>query len=76
MGGSTPQLVDDESVWSTFDPLFRNDFKLLDTWTSPRSPEPLPIPLSVFGGSGDELASEESLLSWRTATTHFRGLHR
>ncbi|MEU0100388.1 thioesterase domain-containing protein [Streptomyces sp. NPDC006267] len=76
VGGSTPQLVDDESVWSTFAPVFRNDFKLLDTWTPPHSPEALPVPLSVFGGSGDELASEESLLSWQTATTRFRGLHR
>ncbi|MCX4970890.1 alpha/beta fold hydrolase [Streptomyces sp. NBC_00654] len=76
VGGSTPQLLDDESVWSTFAPVFRNDFKLLDTWTPPRSPEALPVPLSVFGGSGDELASEESLLSWQMATTRFRGLQR
>ncbi|MFF9171797.1 MULTISPECIES: thioesterase domain-containing protein [unclassified Streptomyces] len=76
VGGSPPQLLDDDAVWRKFAPAFRNDFKLLDTWAPPRNPEPLPVPLSVFGGRQDRLIGEDRLLSWRAFTTHFRGLER
>lgn len=76
VGGSTPQLLDNDTVWRKFAPVFRNDFKLLDTWAPPRVPEPLPVPLSVFGGRRDRLIDEDHLLSWRPFTTHFRGLER
>ncbi|GGV27012.1 hypothetical protein GCM10010495_48820 [Kitasatospora herbaricolor] len=74
VGGSTPQLLDDEALWRTFAPAFRSDFKLLDTWVPPLVPEPLPVPLSVFGGRRDRLIGEERLLAWQPFTTHFRGL--
>lgn len=75
-GGSPPQLLDNDDVWHKFAPVFRSDFKLVDTWTPPRSPEPLPVPLSVFAGVHDELIDEDRLLAWRAFTTHFRGLER
>ncbi|EFL19872.1 alpha/beta fold hydrolase [Streptomyces sp. C] len=74
VGGSTPQLLDNDAVWSTFAPVFRSDFKLLDTWAPPHAPEPLPVPLSVFGGRNDKLIGEDRLLSWRAFSRHFRGL--
>ncbi|WP_418154264.1 alpha/beta fold hydrolase [Actinoalloteichus caeruleus] len=75
-GGSPPQLLDNDDVWHKFAPVFRSDFKLLDTWTPPRSPEPLPVPLSVFAGRHDKLIGEDRLLSWRALTTNFLGLER
>lgn len=75
-GGSPPQLLDNDDVWHRFAPVFRSDFKLVDTWTAPRSPEPLPVPLSVFAGVHDKLINEDRLLAWRAFTTHFRGLER
>ncbi|MFJ7416267.1 alpha/beta fold hydrolase [Streptomyces sp. NPDC098077] len=75
-GGSQPQLLDNDGVWRAFAPVFRNDFKLLDTWVPPRAPEPLPVPLSVFGGRRDKLIGEDRLLSWQAFTKHFRGLER
>ncbi|WP_331752326.1 thioesterase domain-containing protein [Streptomyces chartreusis] len=76
VGGSTPQLLDNDAIWPTFAPVFRSDFKLLDTWAPPHDPELLPVPLSVFGGRHDKLIGEDRLLSWRAFTTHFRGLKR
>ncbi|WP_225882439.1 alpha/beta fold hydrolase, partial [Streptomyces aureocirculatus] len=75
-GGSPPQLLDNDDVWHKFAPMFRSDFKLVDTWTPPRSPEPLPVPLSVFAGVHDKLIDEDRLLAWRAFTTRFRGLER
>ncbi|WP_338675850.1 thioesterase domain-containing protein [Streptomyces sp. SCSIO 30461] len=72
--GSTPQLLDNDAIWPTFAPVFRSDFRLLDTWAPPHESEPLPVPLSVFGGRRDKLIGEERLLSWRAFTTRFRGL--
>ncbi|WP_433549178.1 alpha/beta fold hydrolase [Streptomyces sp. CA-294286] len=74
VGGSTPQLLDNDAVWPTFAPVFRSDFRLLATWAPPpHEPEPLPVSLSVFGGRRDKLIGEDRLLSWRAFTTHFRG---
>ncbi|MDX3275222.1 MULTISPECIES: alpha/beta fold hydrolase [Streptomyces] len=75
-GGSPPQLLDNDDVWHKFAPVFRSDFKLVDTWTPPRSPEPLPVPLSVFAGVHDKLIGGDRLLAWRALTTNFRGLER
>ncbi|GAA4947906.1 hypothetical protein GCM10023205_04880 [Yinghuangia aomiensis] len=74
VGGSPPQLLDDDAVWRQFAPVFRNDFKLVDTWAPPPDPEPLPVPLSVFAGRCDQLIGEDRLLAWQTFTTHFGGL--
>ncbi|MFK0244491.1 thioesterase domain-containing protein [Amycolatopsis azurea] len=76
VGGSTPQLLDNDDVWREFTPLFRNDFTLLDAWAPPHDPEPLPVPLSAFGGRHDTLISEDRLLAWQAFTTQFRGLER
>jgi surfactin synthase thioesterase subunit/acyl carrier protein len=73
-GGSPPELLDDDDVWCKFSPIFRSDFKVVDTWSPPPIPEPLPVPLSVFGGRRDRVIGEANLLSWRAFTTHFRGL--
>ncbi|MFD6334855.1 thioesterase domain-containing protein [Streptomyces niveus] len=76
VGGSPPQLLDNDDVWHKFAPVFRSDFTLVDTWAPPRDPEPLPVPLSVFGGRQDKLFGKDRLLAWRAFTTHFRGLKR
>jgi surfactin synthase thioesterase subunit len=75
-GGSPPQLLDNDDVWHTFAPVLRSDFTLVDTWAPPLSPEPLPVPLSVFAGMHDKLIDEDRLFAWRALTTNFRGLHR
>ncbi|MFC8125941.1 alpha/beta fold hydrolase [Streptomyces sp. NPDC057302] len=73
-GASPPQLLDNEDVWRTFAPVFRSDFKLVDTWAPPRERGPLPVPLTVFGGRHDKVIGAEQLLAWRAFTTHFGGL--
>ncbi|MEE1823769.1 alpha/beta fold hydrolase [Streptomyces sp. BE20] len=75
-GGSPPQLLDNDDVWRKFAPVFRSDFKLVDTWTPPRTPVPLPVPLSAFTGTQDSLIGEDRLVAWRELTTDFRGLER
>ncbi|MFD9793779.1 thioesterase domain-containing protein [Streptomyces sp. NPDC059070] len=74
VGASPPQLLDNDALWSQFAPVFRSDFTLVDTWTPPRHPDPLPIPLSVFAGSRDTLTGQDQLLAWRAFTTDFGGL--
>ncbi|MGW2620473.1 alpha/beta fold hydrolase [Streptomyces sp. NPDC001500] len=75
-GGSPPQLLDNDDVWRQFAPVFRSDFKLVNTWAPPRSPEPLPVPLTAFTGLHDNLIGEDRLVAWRRLTTAFRGLER
>ncbi|MGW1500949.1 thioesterase II family protein [Streptomyces mirabilis] len=73
-GGSPPKLLDNDAVWRKFGPVFRGDFKLVDTWEPPRNPAPLPVPVQVFGGRDDTLMGPERLLEWRAFTEDFRGL--
>ncbi|MET9661563.1 thioesterase domain-containing protein [Streptomyces sp. NPDC006510] len=75
-GDSPPQLLDNDDIWKKFAPVFRADFKLVDTWTAPRSPEPLPVPLTAFAGRSDTLIGKDRLLAWQALTTDFRGLER
>ncbi|MDO0930121.1 alpha/beta fold hydrolase [Streptomyces sp. TG1A-8] len=77
-GGSPPQLLDNDDLWRKFAPVLRSDFKLVDTWTPPRSPEPLPlpVPLTAFAGRHDKLIGENRLLAWRALTTNYLGLKR
>ncbi|MGV9266678.1 alpha/beta fold hydrolase [Kitasatospora sp. NPDC003701] len=75
-GGSPPQLLDNDDVWRKFAPVFRSDFKLVDTSAAPRDPEPLPVPLTAFTGRTDTLIGEDRLLAWQALTTDFRGLER
>ncbi|MFD7537515.1 alpha/beta fold hydrolase [Streptomyces sp. NPDC059819] len=74
-GASPPQLLDDDDVWRAFAPVFRSDFKLVDTWAPPLAPEPLlPVPLTAFGGRHDKVIDAARLLAWQALTTHFGGL--
>ncbi|MFD5722703.1 hypothetical protein [Streptomyces sp. NPDC127036] len=46
----------------------------MDTWVPPREREPLPVPLSVYGGRHDQIIGADRLLAWRAFTTNFGGL--
>lgn len=73
-GGSPPKLLDNVAIWHKFGPVFRSDFKLVDTWEPPRNAAPLPIPISVFGGHDDNLMGTDRLLAWSEHTNDFLGL--
>lgn len=73
-GHTPPELLADDELWQLFYPMFRSDFRLVDTW-QPEPAAPLPIPLTAFGGSSDSMASPEALQLWREHTERFLGAY-
>ncbi|MFG2292412.1 thioesterase II family protein [Streptomyces sp. NPDC048603] len=74
--GATPAVVlDDDSLWRTFGPLFRHDFAVVDTWRARTDEPPLGVPVSVYGGRADALVGRGRLTAWATRTEHYLGLN-
>jgi medium-chain acyl-[acyl-carrier-protein] hydrolase len=72
----TPQAVlEDEELMTLVSPVLRADFGLCETYRFTEE-APLDTPITAFGGTRDEEASEAELDDWRLHTSRFRGVHR
>lgn len=68
LGGTPEEFLADEELLAILLPTLRADFSLFDTYRYPEG-EPLPVPISVFGGLEDFALPEEKLEGWRLQTT-------
>lgn len=75
MGGTPSELLDHEELWELFSPTIRADLRISETWRSEPLTVPLPVPLSVFGGTRDLVAPPHRLKGWADASEHFLGEH-
>jgi medium-chain acyl-[acyl-carrier-protein] hydrolase len=66
-GGVPQEVVESDELLSLVLPIVRADFKLLEDFECGR--DPLPIPISVFGGLEDKAVSAADLLAWGAQTT-------
>jgi surfactin synthase thioesterase subunit len=72
MGGTPAPVLEDPQLWEVFEPLFRADFRLVETGL-PDYERPLPVPLTVFGGRDDASVPAEMLSAWARQSTAFQG---
>ncbi|MFF9571414.1 thioesterase II family protein [Streptomyces sp. NPDC014685] len=75
MGGTPAVVLEDQEMWELFGPVIRGDLRLVETWRPAPDQVPLPVPLSVFGGTGDTVAPPARLSGWADRAEHFLGLH-
>ncbi|MGV4982347.1 thioesterase II family protein [Streptomyces sp. NRAIS4] len=75
MGGTPPEVLGDDELWQTFEPVIRGDLRLVETWRPRPGTAPLRVPLSVFGGTQDIVVSRERLAAWSAHAERFQGLH-
>lgn len=68
LGGTPEEFLEDEELLAILLPTLRADFSLFDTYRYPEG-EPLPVPISIFGGLEDFALPEEKLEGWRLQTT-------
>lgn len=79
-GGMPKEVLEDKELLPIVLPVVRDDFALYEEYFY-RAGDPLPIPISVFGGLNDQAVPFGDLLAWRQHTTksfqcHFyRGDH-
>lgn len=67
LGGTPDELLEHEELLRLLLPILRADFSVVDTYRY-RHEEPLDVPLSAFGGTGDRGVPEERLEGWRLQT--------
>lgn len=75
MGGTPPAVLDDAELWALFAPAIRADLRVAETWRPDPAAAPLPVPLSVYGGTRDTTSPPERLTGWAARSRHFLGLH-
>jgi surfactin synthase thioesterase subunit len=68
LGGTPPQLLDDEDVRQMMLPALRGDYKAIETYVWEPGP-PLSCPISAFLGAADPLTSEGEAAAWAQHTT-------
>lgn len=80
IGGTPPELLDDDELMTLMLPVLRADFSVVETYEY-REEAPLPIPITVFGASADPVVAPAALAGWRrqssrvTRTQLFPGDH-
>jgi surfactin synthase thioesterase subunit len=75
VGGTPTELLENDDLWRIFRPMFRSDFKVVDTWRPDPQAPPLTVPLSVFGADDDPVVGREALEAWADHAEQFLGLH-
>ncbi|NUL01690.1 thioesterase [Streptomyces lunaelactis] len=75
MGGTPAAVLENRELWELFSPVIRGDLRLSETWSPEPARVPLPVPLSVFGGTRDTAVPPEGLAGWSALTEHFLGQH-
>lgn len=67
-GGVPPEVLEHDELLSLVLPIVRSDFGLIEHYAHDVD-EPLPIPISVFGGLDDDVVPAADLLAWSAHTT-------
>jgi surfactin synthase thioesterase subunit len=75
MGGTPPSVLAHQELWELFAPTIRADLRISETWRTKPLTTPLPVPLSVFGGTQDHISPPHRLDGWAAASQRFMGLH-
>lgn len=68
MGGSPPQVLENEELMDLFEPILRADVKAAETFQYGQS-TPLPIPIAVMIGA-DENISLDAAMAWQLESSH------
>lgn len=75
MGGTPSSVLAHPELWELIAPTVRADLRISETWRTAPLAAPLPVPLSVFGGTRDEVAPAHRMDGWSAVSGHFLGRH-
>jgi medium-chain acyl-[acyl-carrier-protein] hydrolase len=73
LGGTPPELVANQEFMQMMLPILRLDFTAAETYRHP--PIPLPCPITVYGGSTDNLIDPDDLEGWSSHTSKSCSVH-
>ncbi|GHC74388.1 thioesterase [Nocardiopsis terrae] len=75
MGGTPRDVLADPDVWDMFEPMIRNDLKLVETWRPRPGTPPLTVPVSILGGASDTLVTRDRLAAWAAYAQRLQGMY-
>jgi surfactin synthase thioesterase subunit len=73
IGGTPPELLTDDLLWSQIEPRLRADLQVAEQWRPGRIPR-LPLPLTAFCGQDDLIAGPVAMQQWASCTQRFLGV--
>lgn len=73
--GTPEEVLQNEELMALVEPLVRADFSVCETYEFDPGLPPLDLPLTVYGGSGDDEVSRDDLELWRQETSGDFRLH-
>ncbi|MEV7561060.1 alpha/beta fold hydrolase [Streptomyces sp. NPDC089795] len=74
LGGTPAGVFDDPEVWEVFEPIIRNDLRVVESWREEQVISPLPVALSAYGGTTDHAVPVERLAGWARHADRFLGV--
>ncbi|WP_019063885.1 thioesterase II family protein [Streptomyces prunicolor] len=69
LAGTPREVLANPHLMAVLEPMLRADIQLAETW-SHRTPPPVPVPVTTFWGTDDEVAPPEAVAAWRTLAPH------
>lgn len=73
--GTPEEVLQNEELMALVEPLVRADFAVCETYEFDPERPPLDLPVTVYGGTGDDEVPREHLELWRQETTGDFRLH-
>lgn len=74
LGGTNPELIDNDEVMSIYEPILRCDFRNCDTYEH-IAMKPLACPIQAFVGAQDSLMTPADAQAWKECTESNFTLH-
>lgn len=74
MGGAAAKVLVEDKVWSLVEPVVRRDLMMAETWLPPADPPVVRVPITVYCGRDDLVASPATATAWASHTERFRGV--
>jgi surfactin synthase thioesterase subunit len=74
MGGAAAKVLAEDKVWSSVEPVIRRDLTMAETWLPPADLPVVQVPITVYCGQDDLVASPAAATAWASHTERFRGV--
>jgi medium-chain acyl-[acyl-carrier-protein] hydrolase len=68
MGGTPSEILENEEMLDIMIPVLRKDFQIYETYSYSQD-VPMPIPITAFGGRGDNFVTEDDIRQWSEHTS-------
>lgn len=69
LAATPPEILADERVMALLEPMLRADIRLAETWPH-QEPRALPVPVTTFCGTDDQIAPPHAVAEWRAFARH------